>query len=822
MSLTPPQYKQMRQYLESGSRLSFEYGGIVKALQELIEDGNTNFKSMSALKDKIKEITGKRPGGSFQINQKDYGPLLKQFTFENFKSKKKGPVISGDDTKSLKALEAKVNKLNRINKLSNKGINFKVVPTSGGNFTTELSYNAETYRNVLNKTKSTGPLDELVKEFNEFKKTELFKNYNKSEAMKAAGVKSGETQVKKFSNKSEIFNYLNKNPNASTLKIAEDLGMSQQLVKSDLRSLYTDLYKAISNTGAAYLRPKGERAIDQVRDSIKLINVNEKINLRDKVKNLVIDAYRGDKQNLNKILQRLDDFYSLQSEIRKYDFGKFFVSNLDHVIPLSFLRQVEAGADPLNLIKVKPLPEFLNQPAFKKQLDQVLAAAFRSGDKKAFEAVVNLRSYLPEISGGLTADGNIVDYKAKSFSLTSDLSQKNSSKIYDEVFKFIKDPELEPIFKQANVSFKALKKQEPNIRKAAIEFEKQYKPGSPLYEKLMKFCPNSFANGGTGGACSIDEAITGMKNEIQAAKTGTASKGALSRTANKFKNIGSGGARVLAKVGLVSEAFLETALGFDRVVSEGDSPIQALRQSYLTAPLQALGLMKTYEEGQREELLQNAAEKDKVEFVLDQQELINDRNRAITDIQKLKDSYDNDILSDAQTKGAQQEILDEKKMGIKDMYRSGELSRAENLISGFQKPQDLSIKDKSLYDAFINAQEKLSVVNAPKFVASSERAIDQKIKKREEDEGFLNKEKIDELIKGFQLPQKTEETVDLLGGYDQIIKDAGMSAIADAGGVANLAGGGIAKQAGDSSGPPPESGPNSQGLLSLMKRGMKI
>ena len=45
-----------------------------------------------------------------------------------------------------------------------------------------------------------------------------------------------------------------------------------------------------------------------------------------------------------------------------------------------------------------------------------------------------------------------------------------------------------------------------------------------------------------------------------------------------------------------------------------------------------------------------------------------------------------------------------------------------------------------------------------------------------------------------------------------------MQAIADAGGVANLAGGGIAKLAGVDSGPPPSSGPNSQGLLGLMKR----
>ena len=34
--------------------------------------------------------------------------------------------------------------------------------------------------------------------------------------------------------------------------------------------------------------------------------------------------------------------------------------------------------------------------------------------------------------------------------------------------------------------------------------------------------------------------------------------------------------------------------------------------------------------------------------------------------------------------------------------------------------------------------------------------------------------------------------------------------------------GGIASLPGVKSGPPPESGPNSQGLLSLMKRGMKI
>ena len=49
-----------------------------------------------------------------------------------------------------------------------------------------------------------------------------------------------------------------------------------------------------------------------------------------------------------------------------------------------------------------------------------------------------------------------------------------------------------------------------------------------------------------------------------------------------------------------------------------------------------------------------------------------------------------------------------------------------------------------------------------------------------------------------------------------------MQNIATAGGIANLAGGGIAKIAGVDSGPPPESGPNSQGLSYLMKRDKNI
>ena len=71
--------------------------------------------------------------------------------------------------------------------------------------------------------------------------------------------------------------------------------------------------------------------------------------------------------------------------------------------------------------------------------------------------------------------------------------------------------------------------------------------------------------------------------------------------------------------------------------------------------------------------------------------------------------------------------------------------------------------------------------------------------------------------------QAYDEIRDLINkNIDERIQSQQMQNIATAGGVANLAGGGIAKMAGVSSGPPPESGPNSQGLPGLLKRVKKL
>ena len=111
------------------------------------------------------------------------------------------------------------------------------------------------------------------------------------------------------------------------------------------------------------------------------------------------------------------------------------------------------------------------------------------------------------------------------------------------------------------------------------------------------------------------------------------------------------------------------------------------------------------------------------------------------------------------------------------------------------------------------------------FMAQSKEADARRLKERQEQmEQAFPTTSISDIQTGLNLAGITQQDTgmtfpqiqDFLKQQDQ------MQAIADAGGVANLAGGGIAKLAGVDSGPPPASGPNSQGLQGLMKRVKRI
>ena len=633
-------------------------------------------------------------------------------------------VIMANDRLALKEARKKIDKLNRVNKLDGKGVRFVINKTQAGNFTTGLSYTAEPYRKTIDRTLSTGPIEKLKKEFNQFKKTDLFKNYSKSAAMQAGGVKSAKTQLKDIGSKKEdIFNYLLNNKNATIEQIAKDLKIKDGVVRTSLQGLYTDIYKRVGDQGAAYLKDFNSGQLESVHGSIK----NTKVRLKDRVKNLVIDAYKGDK-NLKPLLEKLDNFYTLQNEIKKTSYGKFFAANLDHPVPLNFIRQLEEGADPFNLIRIKPVPEFLNQRAFKAQFDRVLGTAYKTGNKKALEAIVNLQSYLPQEFGGITKTGKIIDYGAKPFNLKTDLSQTNFPEVYKRVFNFIKNPELQDTFKEAKVSFKSLIGQEKNI----------INQSSGFLQKLAAIgCPGKMMGGRIGffegqnlNACAAKGMqklqTTDPKNLTPGDKANIKSITKTVQGGRILKNILGPGAlafEALFALPFATYDFVRGRPGMDTLKS-------AASLGFLDQKLTDAELKKINPEYGISENLKNVGD-------------------SLTNLERLQKG----------TKG--QRIRSKGKFKIAE-----------------QK--------------FENALQELEKTDSFKETGDLEKAYLENIKKSQEAEQELDR-------------QYKETAEGRTTKFD--LSDPFMAA-----------GGGIAKEAGDSSGPPPESGPMSQGLPGLLKR----
>jgi hypothetical protein len=118
------------------------------------------------------------------------------------------------------------------------------------------------------------------------------------------------------------------------------------------------------------------------------------------------------------------------------------------------------------------------------------------------------------------------------------------------------------------------------------------------------------------------------------------------------------------------------------------------------------------------------------------------------------------------------------------------------------------------------------VKKTPKDITPDLNAL---IKKTLDEDFFDKKDRIIDQLditaakkrKNFPYNQKVQEEPDQLEFYDDITKSNFRTKTGPFFDRRKKAGGGILKQAGDSSGPPPESGPMSEGLQGLMKRGIK-
>ena len=165
-------------------------------------------------------------------------------------------------------------------------------------------------------------------------------------------------------------------------------------------------------------------------------------------------------------------------------------------------------------------------------------------------------------------------------------------------------------------------------------------------------------------------------------------------------------------------------------------------------------------------------------------------DRMTEDVQTLNDLLQRKFVADQKVEQAEKffpTVLDKRKkeaddiaMDIQDIYRTGDKNVLDALeFEEFQKPETL---------------ERFIETGAQKNVLERLAEADQLLDSQEGVRGFIKK-----IFQGERGKAKEREKI---GEF--------------------FAGGGIAKLAGVDEGPPPKSGPMSQGLQGLMKRGMKI
>ena len=327
------------------------------------------------------------------------------------------------------------------------------------------------------------------------------------------------------------------------------------------------------------------------------------------------------------------------------------------------------------------------------------------------------------------------------------------------------------------------------------------KINSPLGKQLMKFCPKS--SGGGAGVCTIEEAMDGLISESKQLQSGNMNDAQAKKTARKIKavtRVGTGATltSLLGPYGLAGEVVIDGGFIANNMLEGGDTYKEALSKSLIKYAMPTDERKQLEKETDRDRMILGSDTQGLAADYVSAKQKYNDLINKYKNLQRIKkdETFDPDTL--VPTYSAKDEIKAEKE------FEQSQI-RAEPMFG------------KNIFDIY-----KFGSPEQQAFAAKEEVFDAQKMQNRMDyDRKILGPLK-DLFGTGFYSPaqldllqrQADKESLEI----GQIPDELKTQQIGTFGGVANLAGGGIAKLAGVSSGPPPESGPNSQGLQGLMKR----
>jgi hypothetical protein len=338
------------------------------------------------------------------------------------------------------------------------------------------------------------------------------------------------------------------------------------------------------------------------------------------------------------------------------------------------------------------------------------------------------------------------------------------------------------------------------------------------YSKLPE-CKVGKAEGGRIGFALSDECIRdGLIEQKKLAASGN--KKAAQELVDVAKVASRGGLlkNVLGPGAILGEAVFEGAIIGNKVL--GGKPLnQAWAESYLSYldPRKYKGELDPMLM-ERDRMLQSTADKNILRSGFSAQDQLSAFNKAIEerDLAKSRGRIDQYLPAAAEAREQGRLAGQSADVISSEAFKDATKVAQEYLQGQSGKQQaDFGVLSVPQGDDPINLR-RLKAMREMKNLYTQ--YSDQDLIKMLQDAGY-NPQDIIDLKTTERLTPSFART---LGGLDvlrsQFQEQEAMQRIADAGGVANLAGGGIAKLAGVSKGPPPESGPNPQGLNYLIKR----
>ena len=584
--------------------------------------------------------------------------------------------------------------------------------------------------------------------------------YNENYTYEKGRLKTGTLQKQK-----DLFNYIETVDNISAAEIKKifnmESGKATQELMSDLVSVIYRM-RGNSKTGSIIVPYDDEGRMREVLRKIRNAPDFEDIYQR-RIGDLVLSAFKKGSKAQKQAIKSLGEYYKFSKALKEV--VPELALSLDHVVPFQFLEEVKQGANPVNLIKVKPIPQAINR--FKANFDNARIELNRLNKinpnspevKKKFKLLKELENITPIEFGGISQKGNVYDFKAKPIG-QSDLIKDAARGIeqYQKVARFSKDvlsnKALQKKFIDAGIT---VGKDMAMFDKVKLLSNKQIKGLSAFMKEQGIACRLS-----KGANCNTLQAYIKSLNDLslKASQGDTAAASTLKNFTNKAVTTGRFLKNALGPLAIAAEFAVEGGIALNTTLSEGVPFKQAFADSYINKYVFGPKLQIDKEAEIAKEMAKGE------EFAMAKRgERMMIPQSAEADAQRLKQREEERLalFPDLQFANQSNQEIDQI------------LKEQEGVYSPFTLGFGMQQMQPGIGDTKYNEEQAYNEIR-----------------------DIINK-RIDERVQSQQ-----------------------MENIATAGGVANLAGGGIAKLAGVSSGPPPESGPNSQGLQGLMKRVKKL